>query len=483
MRKRRVITVLSMAVALSTAIGYGSPLVYAEMNEKEAISFEELAGVENAALVLNQNSGSNDITLALEFSEEYEKSVTSFEVLIQLDQSKIKNVTMSWNEEFTSNQCRYTFDTTTGELKLYVVDKKDLLNGGKITIGKLNLKSDATENFHSYVVLEELKIVDLQHNSDAVTVDRTEQSFEWIASVLPPSTDEPSTDNPSTDKPSTDEPSTDGPSTDIPSTDKPSAGNPSTDGSGVTTPSDILVQDIQLDKTKETLEVGKTVSLTATVLPSNASNRSVTWSSDNEKVAKVSSEGKVTAVGKGTATITVCSNDGTNVKATAVITVKATSVSATKVKLSKTSLVLKPKQSKTLKATVLPSKTTNKSVVWSSSNPEVATVKDGKIVAKSVGTTTITVKTKDGSKKKATCLVTVANIKLNKKKATLNKGETLTLKATVSGESQKVTWKSSNSKIATVTKSGKVTAKKAGTATITAKANGVKVTFKVTVKK
>lgn len=483
MRKRRVITVLSMAVALSTAIGYGSPLVYAEMNEKEAISFEELAGVENAALVLNQNSGSNDITLALEFSEEYEKSVTSFEVLIQLDQSKIKNVTMSWNEEFTSNQCRYTFDTTTGELKLYVVDKKDLLNGGKITIGKLNLKSDATENFHSYVVLEELKIVDLQHNSDAVTVDRTEQSFEWIASVLPPSTDEPSTDNPSTDKPSTDEPSTDGPSTDIPSTDKPSVGNPSTDGSGVTTPSDILVQDIQLDKTKETLEVGKTVSLTATVLPSNASNRSVTWSSDNEKVAKVSSEGKVTAVGKGTATITVCSNDGTNVKATAVITVKATSVSATKVKLSKTSLVLKPKQSKTLKATVLPSKTTNKSVVWSSSNPEVATVKDGKIVAKSVGTTTITVKTKDGSKKKATCLVTVANIKLNKKKATLNKGETLTLKATVSGESQKVTWKSSNSKIATVTKSGKVTAKKAGTATITAKANGVKVTFKVTVKK
>ena len=483
MRKRRVITVLSMAVALSTAIGYGSPLVYAEMNEKEAISFEELAGVENAALVLNQNSGSNDITLALEFSEEYEKSVTSFEVLIQLDQSKIKNVTMSWNEEFTSNQCRYTYDTTTGELKLYVVDKKDLLNGGKITIGKLNLESDATENFHSYVVLEELKIVDLQHNSDAVTVDRTEQSFEWIASVLPPSTDEPSTDNPSTDKPSTDEPSTDGPSTDIPSTDKPSAGNPSTDGSGVTTPSDILVQDIQLDKTKETLEVGKTVSLTATVLPSNASNRSVTWSSDNEKVAKVSSDGKVTAVGKGTATITVCSNDGTNVKATAVITVKATSVSATKVKLSKTSLVLKPKQSKTLKATVLPSKTTNKSVVWSSSNPEVATVKNGKIVAKSVGTTTITVKTKDGSKKKATCVVTVANIKLNKKKATLNKGEKLTLKATVSGESQKVTWKSSNSKIATVTKSGKVTAKKAGTATITAKANGVKVTFKVTVKK
>ena len=483
MRKRRVITVLSMAVALSTAIGYGSPLVYAEMNEKEAISFEELAGVENAALVLNQNSGSNDITLALEFSEEYEKSVTSFEVLIQLDQSKIKNVTMSWNEEFTSNQCRYTYDTTTGELKLYVVDKKDLLNGGKITIGKLNLESDATENFHSYVVLEELKIVDLQHNSDAVTVDRTEQSFEWIASVLPPSTDEPSTDNPSTDKPSTDEPSTDGPSTDIPSTDKPSAGNPSTDGSGVTTPSDILVQDIQLDKTKETLEVGKTVSLTATVLPSNASNRSVTWSSDNEKVAKVSSEGKVTAVGKGTATITVCSNDGTNVKATAVITVKATSVSATKVKLSKTSLVLKPKQSKTLKATVLPSKTTNKSVVWSSSNPEVATVKNGKIIAKSVGTTTITVKTKDGSKKKATCVVTVANIKLNKKKATLNKGETLTLKATVSGESQKVTWKSSNSKIATVSKSGKVTAKKAGTATITAKANGVKVTFKVTVKK
>lgn len=158
-------------------------------------------------------------------------------------------------------------------------------------------------------------------------------------------------------------------------------------------------------------------------------------------------------------------------------------VKATNVILSKTSLALKPKQSTTIKASVFPSTVTNKSVVWWSSNPKVATVKNGKIVAKSAGTTIITVKTKDGSNLKATCKVTVSDIKLNKTKATLKKGNSLTLKATVTGKSEKVVWWSSDPKVATVYKTGKVTAKKAGKATIYAKANGVTTTFRVTVKK
>lgn len=465
MLKRKAITVLTMSVALSISMGSSTPLmnVYAEASDQEVVFLEQvLEGKENAGLVINQNSGSNDINLVLEFDDEFDKSVTSFEVLIQLDKSKIKNVTMNWNKEFTKNHCRYTYSEATGELKLYVVDNKDLLSDRKITIGSMNIVSNETTNFNSSLVLQELKTVDLQHNSDAVTVDRTAHSIEFTPSKTPTVTPSVTPTVTPTPMPTTAPTATPTP------TPKPSK------------PSTIKVQSIRLSKTKATLVIGKTASLTATVAPTNASNKSLTWSSDNEKVAKVSSDGKVTAVAKGTATITARSIDGSNIKATAVITVKE--VKATNVILSKTSLALKPKQSTTIKASVFPSTVTNKSVVWWSSNPKVATVKNGKIVAKSAGTTIITVKTKDGSNLKATCKVTVSDIKLNKTKATLKKGNSLTLKATVTGNSEKVVWWSSDRKVATVSKTGKVTAKKAGKATIYAKANGVTTTFRVTVK-
>lgn len=460
MLKRKAITALTMSVALSTAMGYCTPHmnVYAESYDKGSVFLEQiLVGKEDASLILNQKSGSNDVTLALEFSEDYDKSITSFEVLIQLDQSKIKNVTMDWDKKFTANHCRYTYNETTGELKLYVVDNNDLLDDRKITIGSMNIVSNETTNFNSSLVLQELKTVDLQHNSDAVTVDRTAHSIEFTPSKTPTVTPTP-----------------------MPTTAPTATPTPTPKPSKPSKPSTIKVQSIRLSKTKATLVIGKTASLTATVAPTNASNKSLTWSSDNEKVAKVSSDGKVTAVGKGTATITARSIDGSNIKATAVITVKE--VKATNVILSKTSLALKPKQSTTIKASVFSSTVTNKSVVWWSSNPKVATVKNGKIVAKSAGTTIITVKTKDGSNLKATCKVTVSDIKLNKTKATLKKGNSLTLKATVTGNSEKVVWWSSDRKVATVSKTGKVTAKKAGKATIYAKANGVTTTFRVTVK-
>lgn len=492
MLKRKAITVLTMSVALSTAMGYSTSHinVYAESYDKEAVFLEQiLEGIENATLILNQKSGSNDVTLVLEFSEDFDKSITSFEVLIQLDQSKIKNVSMDWNKKFAANHCRYTYNETTGELKLYVVDSKDLLDDRKITIGSMNIESDETTKFNSSLVLQELKTVDLQHNSDAVTVDRTAQTIEFTPSTKPTVTPTVTPIVTPTVTPTvaptvtpTVAPTIAPTATPTPTPSKPSTSNPSTGSSGTTTPSIVTVQGIKLNKTKATLLIGKTVNLTATVAPTNASNKLVTWSSDNEKVAKVSKDGKVTAIGTGTATITVRSNDRPNIKATAVITVKEKTVKATRLKLSKASLVLKPKQSTTLKTTVLPTTVTDDSVVWWSSNPKVATVKNGKIVAKSVGTTTITAKTKDGSNIKATCKVTVSDIKLNKTKATLKIGNSLTLKATVTGNSQKVTWWSSNWKVASVSKTGKVTAKKAGTATITAKANGVTTTFKVTVK-
>lgn len=145
---------------------------------------------------------------------------------------------------------------------------------------------------------------------------------------------------------------------------------------------------------------------------------------------------------------------------------------AATISMSKKSLVLKAGESKTLKV-----KGTKKKATWSSSNSKVAKVsKKGKVTAKKSGTSRIYAKV---SGKKLTCKVTVIN--LNKKSLNLEVGKSETLK--VSGTKKKVTWSSSDSKVASVSKKGKVTGKKEGTAKIYAKVSGKKLTCKVTVKK
>ncbi len=147
---------------------------------------------------------------------------------------------------------------------------------------------------------------------------------------------------------------------------------------------------------------------------------------------------------------------------------------------------------KQLTATVSPSNTTDKSVTWSSSNTSVATVSNsGLVTAISPGTVTITCKANDGSGVSATCTVTVVilveNITLNNSSVTLEESKTHQLTATVTPSNatdKSVTWSSSNISVATVSSSGLVTAKSAGTATITCKANdgsGKSASCKVTV--
>lgn len=153
-----------------------------------------------------------------------------------------------------------------------------------------------------------------------------------------------------------------------------------------------------------------------------------------------------------------------------------------KITLNKTSVSLYISENIKLKATVVGK---NKKVIWKSSKPSVATVdSSGKIKAKKVGTTTITA-TANG--KTAKCKVTIKKptIKLNKSRVTIytTGTKTATLKVTIKGKNSKVIWKSSNTSVATVTSKGKVTAKRAGVATISAKANGVTAKCKVTVRK
>ncbi len=149
---------------------------------------------------------------------------------------------------------------------------------------------------------------------------------------------------------------------------------------------------------------------------------------------------------------------------------------AAKVKISKKKATII--KGKTLQLKV---KGTKKKAKWSSNKKSVATVNQkGKVTAKKAGKATIVAKI---DKKKYKCVVTVKNptVKLDKSSANLKTGTTMALKATTNGKSKRIAWKSSNPSVASVTTAGIVSAKKAGTAAITATSNGVSAHCKVTV--
>ena len=250
-----------------------------------------------------------------------------------------------------------------------------------------------------------------------------------------------------------------------------------------------LVTSLSLNRSVATLKANETITLIANVFPTAAQNRTVTWSSSDTSIATVSSEGVVTALKVGTATITATTADGSNLSATCKVTVIETP--ATGISLNKTTASLKANETVTLTATVTPSTTTNKTVTWKSSDETIATVSNGVVTAHKVGTADITATTTDGSNLSATCKVTVVataatGISLNKTTASLKASETVTLTATVTpstATNKNVTWSSSNETVATV-KDGVVTAHKVGTATIiatTADGSNLSATCKVTV--
>lgn len=233
------------------------------------------------------------------------------------------------------------------------------------------------------------------------------------------------------------------------------------------------VTGISLSETTVELKPGETHQLTATVLPQNASNAEVTWYSDKESVATVSQLGLVTGVGPGETTVHAVTTDGGKMASCLVkvgTPVKGITLSVS----SKTLYVGDP--SLDISATLTPANATDKSLEWSSSDPEVASIAPGaalRAVIKPLkpGKTTITATTKDGGFT-ASCEVTVkrhvSGVSLNKASLTLYVGETESLAATVAPEDasdKTVAWSSDNSAVASVS-NGKVTANKPGTAVI-----------------
>ncbi|VEU82730.1 N-acetylmuramoyl-L-alanine amidase CwlH precursor [Acholeplasma hippikon] len=227
--------------------------------------------------------------------------------------------------------------------------------------------------------------------------------------------------------------------------------------------------------------VGGTITLTATILPANATDKTLTWSTSNASVATVAN-GVVTLVGAGTVTITA--KNGL-VTATHTITVSLPTVPTTSIEVSgqTTGLV---GQTLTLTATVLPENASDKTVTWKTSDVMLATVTDGVVTLLKAGTVTITASQGNITKTHIITItdpvVLVTSVEITGEQVGVI-GGTITLTATVLPENatdKTITWSSSDPTIATVN-SGVVSLLKAGVVTITAKSGSVEDTISITV--
>ncbi|MFR0556730.1 Ig-like domain-containing protein, partial [Pseudoscardovia radai] len=259
------------------------------------------------------------------------------------------------------------------------------------------------------------------------------------------------------------------------------------------TPERIDVTGVTISTDSLELVEGQNGTLTASVAPSNATDKTITWSSSDDSVATVNN-GIVTAVKEGGAIIKATASNGKY--AQAVVTVKAKAPEIVDVKqiiVQPGTSTLTVGASQQLSAIVLPNNATNKTVTWKSNNASVAIVdQNGLATAVGEGSTQIVATSADGKisgyatviVSKSQTTVDVTSVTLNKSALALTEGSSETLTATVAPSNatdKTVTWRSSDSSVATVSANGTVTAVKAGTATITATAGGKSATCTLTV--
>ena len=246
---------------------------------------------------------------------------------------------------------------------------------------------------------------------------------------------------------------------------------------------------VKINKTSVSVLRGKTYNLKIT-----GTKKKIKWTSSNKKIATVSASGKIKGIKKGRCNI--YAKVGKK-KYTCKVTVKQP---VTSIKLSKKSISLNKGKKYTLKARIAPKNAANKAVVWKSSNTKIASVSSkGVVTAKSAGTTTITATAKDGSRKKASCKVT---IKGSSNKKILIQELKFDIKERIielmpaqykdpskywvnkyvdsegyyydpiifpsNATNKTLSWKSSNTNVATVDTKGNITALRAGTTIISA---------------
>ena len=252
------------------------------------------------------------------------------------------------------------------------------------------------------------------------------------------------------------------------------------DGSGISASCIVNVVDTDVETVtitaegSTTLKVSETVQLTATVMPETSTDKNVTWSSGNEKIATVDANGLVTAVSEGVAVITATTSNRLYDSVT--ITVVETQV--TSITLNETSIILQANETYNLIPSIYPQTATNKEVIWSSGNADIATVnQDGTVTAIMVGETSVSATAADGSGVTASCKVTVIQTPATSISITVHGETSLEINQTVqltaevlpeNATDKTVAWSSSNLAIASVTETGLVTALSAGETVITA---------------
>ena len=237
----------------------------------------------------------------------------------------------------------------------------------------------------------------------------------------------------------------------------------------------VPVQQVTLSASAYTLTAGESFTLTAAVAPSDATDQRIVWSSSNNAVASVS-DGVVTAITAGSATITAASADG-NARASCEVTVEPVLVSS--ITLNTASLTLDVGDTFYLDPTILPVEASGLILTWKSSDETVATVANGYVTAVGSGSAEITAYANDGSNATASCSVTVnpvlvSSIVLSDTSIELLAGQTYALSATAypaDADNPTIIWASNNAAVATVTSSGVVTGKASGTTTIQASAD------------
>ena len=252
----------------------------------------------------------------------------------------------------------------------------------------------------------------------------------------------------------------------------PSGGN----GSNETGPTTVAVTSVSLNKQTLSLVEGNSETLTATVAPSDATNKAVSWKSSDASVASVDNSGKVTAVKAGSATITVTTTDGSKT-ATCSVTVTAKTIEVNNVGLDKSEMEMVAGDSYQFTVTLKPDNASDKTLSWSSSDENVATVDNtGKVTAVSEGKVTITVKTSNPAQS-ASCDITVkaasipvTGVNIDSWIINLGVNETAAIAYTIQPEdatNKEVTFSSDNTDVVAVDSEGTLVGVSSGSAKVT----------------
>ena len=251
------------------------------------------------------------------------------------------------------------------------------------------------------------------------------------------------------------------------------------------------VESISFSQDNVSVKKDETINLVAIIKPSELSGSKLTWTSSNPDIATVDTSGKVKGLSVGKTSITVTTSNGK--KATCVVEVVNDSVNVEKINLVPDKSVIDTESMSQISVTIEPANATDRDLVWTSSDPSIATVdSNGVVKGLKAGTVTITAKTKDGKVMASTTITIqekspteVESVSFSQDSYSVKTGDVINLIAIIKPSElsdSKLTWTSSNPSIATVDSNGKVKGVSVGKTSITVTtSNGKKATCTVEV--